>query len=133
MATRTIPYVPKITGAKTNYREISEADHNWLIQSMFKALVKMGTLGNTTNEDHKAIRDQWYRKRRATLPRGRDGQNSPESMLAGMLDNMLYAENPHRDFSDKQCDSIEDLFKWLDAIFPGEFDEVIFRIGFSND
>lgn len=133
MATKIIPYIPKITGAKTNYREISEADHNWLIQHMLKALVKMGTLGNTTNEDHKLIRDQWYRKRRATLPRGRDGQNSPESMLSGILENMLYAENPQRDFSDKQQEAIEDMFKWLDAIFPGEFEEVMFRIGFSND
>lgn len=129
MANRIVPYVPKVTGAKTNYREISQDDHNWLIQHMLKALVKMGTLSNTTNEDHKAVRDQWYRKRRSNLPRGRDGQNSPESMIAGILDNMLYDEVPQRDFSDKQMDAIEDIFKWLEAIFPGEFDVPVFRIG----
>jgi hypothetical protein len=126
---RTIPYVPKITGAKTNYREISPEDHAWLIQALLKAMVKMATLSNTINEDQKQVRDQWYRKRRSSLPRGRDGQNTPESMIAGILDNMLYGETPQRDFSDKQMDAIEDMFKWLDAIFPSEFEEPVFRIG----
>jgi CRISPR/Cas system CSM-associated protein Csm2 small subunit len=126
---RTIPYVPKITGAKTNYREISQEDHDWLINQMIKATIKMATLSNTINEDQKQVRDQWYRKRRSSLPRGRDGQNTPESMIAGILDNMLYGETPQRDFSDKQMDAIEDLFKWLDAIFPNEFEEPVFRIG----
>lgn len=129
MATKAIPYVPKVTGARTNYREISQEDHDWLIQSLLKAMVKMGTLSNTTIEDQKAVRDQWYRRRRSSLPRGRDGQNTPESMIAGILDNMLYGDTPQRDFSDKQMDSIEDIFKWLEAIFPDQFDLPVFRIG----
>lgn len=88
----------------------------------------MATLSNTTNEDHKTLRDQWWRKRRSTLPRGRDGQNSPESMVAGILDNMLYSATLQRDFTQKQCDAIEDISNWMNAIDADNFENIRFQI-----
>ena len=99
MTTRNIRYLPKITSARTEYREITEEDHQWLLSELNTWLVKMAMLSNTTDEDLRELRDSYWRKRRANLPRGRDGNNSPESMVAGILDNMLYAENPQRDLS----------------------------------
>jgi len=113
---KTIYYVPKITSAKTEYREISEDDHNWLIQQMLCGLVKMGAIGNSHNEDFKLVRTQYWHRRRAALPKGRDGQNTPESFIAGILDNMLYSDNPQRDFTAKQMEGIEDIFNWLSAV-----------------
>ena len=74
------------------------------------------------------LRDSYWRKRRANLPRGRDGNNSPESMVAGILDNMLYAENPQRDFTDRQCQAIEDISRWMSAV-DDSLSEVTFQIG----
>jgi hypothetical protein len=88
----------------------------------------MGTLSNTTNEDHKTLRDQWWRKRRSTLPRGKEGQNTPESMVSGILDNMLYSATLQRDFSQKQCDSIEDISNWMNAIDSNNFENIRFQI-----
>jgi hypothetical protein len=99
---------------------------------MMRALVKCATLSNTTDEDQRVFRNEYWRKRRANLPRGRSGMNSPESLMGGILDNMLYAAEPQRDFSDKQMDAMEDIFNWLAAVWPADFEEVRFQIGFSG-
>lgn len=127
--TRTITYSPKITGAKTQYREISPEDHNWLIQYLLQGLVSMSTLSNTTNEDHRMVRDQYWRRRRSSLPRGRTGYNSPESLVAGVLENMLYSDPPQRDFSDRQMDAIEDISRWWNTIYPDQMPKIVFQIG----
>lgn len=126
--TKVIPFIPKLTSAKTTYRELSESDRAWLLNEMLQWVVRMSTFSNTTNEDFKTFRNEYWRKRRSTLPKGRDGQNSPESMIAGILDNMLYSDNPQRDFTEKQCTAIEDVSKWMVAV-DSKFSEVIFQIG----
>ena len=103
-------------------------EHAWLISYLFKVLCRMSTLSTTNNEDHKTLRDQWWRKRRSTLPKGRDGQNTPESMVAGILENMLYSETPQRDFSAKQCEAIEEISNWMTALDDKEFDAIRFAI-----
>ena len=126
--TRTIFYLPIAAAAKTDYREIAQEEHNWIIQYLFRTLVKMGTLSNTTTEDLKTLRDQWWRKRRSTLPRSREGQNTPESMVAGILDNMLYCATLQRDFTQKQCDAIEDISNWMNAVNAEEFENIRFQL-----
>lgn len=125
---RTIHYLPKITSAQTEYREMDTTDHSWLISQMMQWMVHMGTLSNTANSDFKLVRNEYWRKRRSTLPRGRDGQNTPESMIAGILQNMLYDENPQRDFTQKQCDAIEDISRWMNALDSTRFEEITFLI-----
>ncbi len=91
-------------------------------------MVKMGTLSNSNNEDLKCLRDQWWRRRRNTLPRGRDGQNSPESMVAGILENMLYLDTPQRDFTAKQCEAVEEISNWINAVDADKFENIRFQI-----
>ena len=129
---KTIPYVPKITGAKTQYREISDESRSYVLNTLMRGLVLMSTLSNTTNEDLKSVRNDYWRKRRSTLPRGRDGMNSPESMVAGILQNMLYAEQPQHDFSDKQMDAIEDISNWF-AAMDDSFEPIRFQIGLNDE
>ena len=116
---KTIYYIPLVTGARTEYRKVSAEDSTYLLNQMMRGLVKMATLSNTTNDDYKELRDIWWRKRRKTLPKGRDGQNSPESFIAGVLDNMLYATNQQRDVTAVQCEALEDIFNWLTAFDSG--------------
>jgi hypothetical protein len=87
----------------------------------------MGTISNAHDEDLKTLRDQWWRRRRSTLPRGRHGENTPESMVAGILENMLYCEMPQRDFSDRQMDAIEEISNWMNAI-DNSFENIRFAI-----
>ena len=99
-----------------------------MIQFLFRTLVRMGTLSNSNTEDLKQLRDQWWRRRRSTLPRGRDGQNTPESMVAGILENMLYLDTPQRDFSVKQCEAIEEISNWMNAVDHDKFENIRFQI-----
>ena len=117
-----------MAAAKTEYRNINPEEHGWLISYLFRVLCRMSTLSTTNTEDLKTLRDQWWRRRRTTLPRGRDGQNSPESMVAGILENMLYSDTPQRDFSAKQCDAIEEISNWMAAVDDKEFDTIRFAI-----
>lgn len=126
-----IRYIPKFTAARTQYREISPEDHAWLINYLIRCLVTMGNLSNAKEEDLKTVRDLYWRKRRASLPRGRNGQNTPESLVAGVLDNMLYSEAPQRDFSDKQMEAIEDISRWMSAV-NSDLPEISFLIGFAD-
>ena len=126
--TKIITYSPKITEAKTQYRELSDADHAWLIQYLLQGLVTMSTLSNTLDEDRRIFREQYWRRRRSNLPRGRNGQNTPESMVAGILHNMLYLEPVQRDFSDQQMDAIEDISRWWSAV-DDNITEIVFQIG----
>ena len=127
--TKIITYSPKITGAKTQYREISPADHDWLIQYLLQGLVTMSTLSNTLDEDQRIFREQYWRRRRDNLPRGRNGKNSPESMVAGLLHNMLYSTPAQRDFTDHQMDAIEDISRWWAAVDPNNLPDIRFQIG----
>ena len=120
--------MPITAAARTEYRNINPEEHAWLISYLFKVLCRMATLSNTTVEDLKQLRDTWWRKRRSTLPRGRSGQNTPESMVAGILENMLYSDAPQRDFTAKQCEAIEEISNWMSALDDREFDTIRFAI-----
>ena len=125
---RTIYYIPKIVQARTEYRDLDSADQTWIINQMLEWLVKMSTLSNTANQDERLVRNEYWRKRRASLPRGITGQNTPESMVSGILDNMLYSSAPQRDFSQRQCDAIEDISNWMNALDSQRFQEIRFQI-----
>lgn len=88
----------------------------------------MSILSNTVNEDHKMMRDHWWRRRRSSLPRGKSGQNTPESMIAGILQNMMYEQEPQRDFTQKQCDAVEDISTWMSAMDEENFEQIRFAI-----
>jgi len=125
---KTIHYVPKFTTAKTEYRTLSEDDHTYILEFLMKTLVKMGTLSNTKHPDETVLRDQWWRKPRDTLPRGRQGMNSAESMVSGILLNMLYAEERQRDFTRPQCEAVEEVSNWMAALDQELFDQIRFQI-----
>jgi len=125
---KTIHYVPKFTTAKTEYRTLSEDDHSYILDFLMKTLVKMGTLSNTKHPDETVVRDQWWRTPRDTLPRGRQGMNSPESMVSGILLNMMYAKEQQRDFTRPQCEAVEEVSNWMNALDQELFDQIRFQI-----
>ena len=126
--TKTIYYTPKITEARTQYRNILEPDRDYVLQYLIRTLTTMATLGNCVDEDLRMLRDQWWRRRRNTLPRGRTGQNTPESMVGGIVHNLLYAEPRQNDLTDRQCDAIEEISNWMNAIDTNNFENIRFQI-----
>jgi len=128
MAIKIIKYLPKHTGAKTNYREISEEDQQWLNLQMIRWLSAMAELDQQRDEDSRWVRDQWWHKRTDKLHRGQNGQNTPCSVVGGILNNMMFKDTLQRDFSDKQMADIEYISAILAQVIE-DCEAVRFQVG----
>lgn len=125
---RTIKYVPKITSAKTEYREIDAKDLADIHQQLIRWLAVIGELDMTHDEDLRAVREQWAHRRSKSLPRGREGENTPASFVAGIINNMIFGDQ--RDLSDRQMEGIEYISKWMAEIDPDHSVSYRFQLGF---
>lgn len=133
MAQKIIKYIPKNTSAGTEYREIDEADKAWILQQCIRALSTMAEYdkkSGTDNSDDVWIRDSWWHKKRKDLHKGKDGMNTPCSVLGGIVNNMMFKVPEQRDFSNKQMMDIENIFNAM-AHFRDDIQPVRFQIGFA--
>lgn len=134
MAQKIIKYIPKNTAAGTEYREIDEDDKNFILQQCIRALSIMAEydrIASSDDGDSKWIRDQWWHKKRKDLHKGRDGMNSPCSVIGGIVNNMMFKTPAQRDFSDKQMTDIENIFNAM-AHFREDITPLRFQIGFGS-
>jgi hypothetical protein len=125
---RVIKFIPKSTGARTEYREIAIEDMAFVQSEMIRWLAIMSELDMARDEDSRWVRDQWWHKRTETLPRGRAGSNTPASFVGGMINNLVFGEQ--RDLSDKQMDAIQNISHIM-ANFNDECSILTFQIGFN--
>lgn len=133
---KEIIYDPKVTNANTQYNKIEQKDMDWLLKELMRYVAMMAELSNSNNEDVKAILRDWYKKRNKLLPKGKNGLNSPESMLGGLLNNLMFGKQ--NDLSDIQMDAISDISRKMALIYqhiqelnlqPNQqkFEEIVFR------
>lgn len=128
---RIIKYLPKITSAGTEYREIDTDDMAWVQEQLIRYLTVMAELDQARDEDSKWVRDQWWHKKTKKLHQGKQGQNTPCSVVGGILSNMMFKENPQRDFSNKQMEDIEYISQVIGSVYQG-CEPIRFQIGFSE-
>ena len=124
---RRIHYIPKVTAARANYREISDEDMSWLKEELIRWMAVMGELDQFHEADAKWVRDQWWHKRTDTLPRGKFGNNSPCSFVSGLLNNLVFGQQ--KDLSDKQMDAIQNISHIAGAA-TDSCTEITFQVGF---
>jgi len=128
MAIKTIKYVPKVTSARTEYREIDASDLAEIQQQLIRWMAFMCEMDMSHNEDLRAVREQWWHRRTKSLPSGREGMNTPASFIGGLINNMLFGQQ--RDLSDRQMDGIEYVSKWLVELDPDKSFSYRFQLGF---
>lgn len=126
---RTIKYIPKVTAAHTQYREIDPEDQLWLQTELIRWLAVMSELDMCHDSDSKWVKDQWWHKRSATLPKGRLGQNTPASFVGGLLHNIMFGNQ--RDLTDKQMDAIQNISHIISQAAEG-CTGIKFQIGFCQ-
>ena len=126
---RRIQYIPKITAARTNYREISEEDMAWLQQELIRWLALLAECDQYRDPEVKFVRDQWWHKRTGTLPKGREGQNTPCSFVGGLVNNLIFGEQ--HDLSDRQMDALTNISHIIGSAFDTQCSEITFQIGFD--
>ncbi len=130
MKTRKIMYVPKQTGANTNYRELSEEDMAWLQSELIRWMSEVSETAMKRDDDSKYLVNHWWMKRHSMLPRGKAGQNSPFTFIGGMVKNLVFGTQ--RDLTDKQMEAIEYLSKAMAAVYEDHCTNITFQIGFTK-
>lgn len=113
---KQIMYDPKITQARTQYNTIDPTDMLWLQTEFIRYIALMGELSNVKdNEDiDHAVRGYW-RKKSKTLPKGRYGQNSPETFISGLLNNLMFGTQ--NDLSSTQMDALQNISLHMNMIY----------------
>lgn len=104
---KIIKYTPKITSAKTTYVEIDKDDMLWLQTTFIRWLSVMGELEGHRNEDLRQVMKLWWHKRSATLPKSKNGQNSPLTLVSGLINNLMFGNQ--NDLSTTTLDAIENI------------------------
>ena len=126
---RVIKYIPKVTSARTEYREVSTEDMAFIQTELIRWLALMSELDMSRDEDSKWVNTQWWHKRTDSLPRGKEGQNTPASFIGGMVNNILFVNQ--RDLSDKQMDAVQNISHVLGQCVEG-CTCITFQIGFDQ-
>lgn len=119
MATKIVKYIPKITTAGTEYREISEEDKADIMNTCIHILSVMAEFDSRRDEDSKWVRDQWWHKRTDKVHKAKTGQNTPCSVIGGIIYNMIYKDPKQRDFSDKQMSDLEYITSVMSNVYEG--------------
>lgn len=128
---RIIKYIPKITNARTEYREITNEDAVWLQTELIRWLTVMSQLDQCRDDDSVWVRDHWWHRRTNKLHKGQEGPNTPCSLVGGVLNNLLFKEPQQRDFTNKQMEDIEYVSAILAQAYP-TITAVRFQIGFQD-
>lgn len=124
---KTIKYIPKITSARTEYREIDPEDMAWLQTELMRWLANGAEISQRRDEDAEYFVKHWWCKRTQTLPKGQHGPNSPQSFIGGTVNNLVFGEQ--RDLSSKQMDSIQNMSTVMGQAFEG-CSQIRFQVGF---
>lgn len=113
---KQIIYDPKTTNARTQYNAIASDDMLWLQSELVRYLALMCELSNVKdNEDIKYAVVGYWRKKSKTLPKGRYGQNSPETFVSGLLNNLMFGNQ--NDLSDIQMDALVNISAAMSIIY----------------
>ena len=127
---KTIKYIPKITNARTEYREITDEDAIWLQTELIRWLTIISQLDQARDDDSVWVRDRWWHKRTDKLHKGQLGPNTPCSLVGGILNNLLFKTPQQRDFTNKQMEDIE----YVSMILAQAYESctaIRFQIGFE--
>ena len=107
MTVRIIKYIPKVTSARTQYVDIDKYDMEWLQTELIRWLALLGEIDGHRNTDLRQVMKQWWYKRSSSLPKGINGQNSPLTFTAGLVNNLMFGTQ--RDLSTKALDALENI------------------------
>lgn len=107
--TRIIFYRPKVTAARTEYRELDPEDLAWLKTELIKYLANMAERDLNPSEDNQWILGKFWHKRTTKLHKGRINDtyrpNTPCSLIGGLVNNLVFGTQ--KDLTDKQMEDIE--------------------------
>jgi hypothetical protein len=121
-----IKYFPKNTSARTTYLELNDDDLAWLKTELIKWLASMTESATRHDELWKEVLGLYWNKKTQTLPKSKEGPNSPATFIAGLINNLVFGAQ--RDISERQMEGIRDISNNLSQLVD-EIDNIVFQIG----
>lgn len=119
---KIITYTPKLTSARTEYRELSEEDMSWLKTELIKYLASMAERDLNPSEDNQWILDKFWHKRTDKLHKGKIEdkyrQNTPCSLVGGLVNNLVFGTQ--RDLTAKQMEDLEFISMAMNTVMETE-------------
>jgi hypothetical protein len=112
---KEILYDPKTTSAKTQYNKIESEDMVFVQLELVRYMALMGELKRHRNRDVQNIVSQWYQKKTQTLPKSTTGQNTPETFICGLINNLMFGNQ--NDLSQIQMDALENISANMSLIY----------------
>jgi hypothetical protein len=128
---KIIEYTLKDTAARTQYVTIDDQDLDWLKAQLIQYLAVIAELDSTHDEDQRYFREQWCHRRQKTLPKGRNGLNTPASYIGGLVSNTVFGEQ--RDFTRHQLDAVEIISSGMSIYDQNLFSQITFRQRLFSD
>lgn len=104
---KEIDYTPKITSATTQYNQISDTDMSFIQEQLLRYLAFMGELKANPKPAVQTLVKEYWSKRSATLPKGHNGLNSPETFVSGLVNNLVFGTQ--QDLSDIQMQALTNI------------------------
>lgn len=123
---KNIKYFPKNTSARTTYLELQEEDLDWLKSELIRWLSIMTESATAHDDMWKEVLALYWNKKTQSLPKSKEGPNSPATFIAGLINNLVFGSQ--RDLSDRQMEGIRDISNNLSKI-RSDIDNVVFQIG----
>ena len=114
---RTIEYTRKDTQAATDYCAMDPHDRAWILEQLARMQSYMGELALVKHDGAQECVKWWTKHSKEYLYSSRmRKQNSPQSLVAGVLNNMRYGAQ--HDFSLAQLIQIEHILQMFTGIVP---------------
>jgi hypothetical protein len=112
---KTIYYDPKSTSARTQYNKLEPNDMAYIQTELMRYMSLMGELKKERDRDVQNIINQWYSKKTQTLPKGKNGWNTPETFISGLINNLMFGNQ--NDFSQVQMDALENISANMSLVY----------------
>ena len=112
---KTIYYDPKSTSARTQYNKLEPVDMTYVQTELMRYMSLMGELKKERDRDVQNIISQWYSKKTQTLPKGKNGWNTPETFISGLINNLMFGNQ--NDFSQVQMDALENISANMSLVY----------------
>lgn len=108
---RTVTILPRVTAARTQYYDMSDADTVYIYDWLIRFLADLTELATHDEE----LKREWFRRQPRRYPKGTRGPNSTASMIAGIIAARL--ANPKHNISEPQLEPLEHIFDMIETLY----------------
>jgi hypothetical protein len=122
---KTIKYKDKLSAIKnTQYTRIDPDDLLWIKSSMIRWLGLIAEHSANQDTDWRTVYKEYFNKPNPSLPKRKNGPNTPSSFVGGVINNTVYGTQ--QDLTVKQLEGIQTISRDINQIWA-ECEQILFQ------